>query len=106
MSTEAIDKEIAEIDSHIELNACLKRLMLNSDFKKVITDGYFKDYASDLVCQLDFPEHAPIRDQFEKSINGISGLAVYFREVSSIAEQAEKSREASLDARNAILEEA
>lgn len=46
---DAINKAIKETEKVIEAANAVKRLMKNKDFTSVVTDGYFKEYAADLV---------------------------------------------------------
>ena len=105
MNVEQVNAELKECDDVISMGEALERLAQNKDFKKVVMDGYFKEYVSDMVCHLDFPEVQEQRDYYLKAIKGVSALSLYFKQTSHAREIALKSKEELLIARTEIMTE-
>lgn len=82
-----------EAKASIELSKALDRLSNNRDFKKVVTEGYFKDEAVRLVltkanpaCSTDEIQKAIIRD-----IDAIGSFRQYLGQIQHNAEMATKA---------------
>jgi len=88
----AIEAQVAKAKKHVELDEALTRLQSNRDFKRIITDGYFRDEAVRLVhlkaspeMQTPFAQAAIVR-----SIDAIGELNDFFRTIKHNADNARK----------------
>lgn len=82
----------------------LKRLHENADFKLIVTEGYFKEHAAELVGikaapQMGSPEK---QAQLLKEIDGVGCLQQYFSRIYAMAHNAEMTIESG---RQAMSEE-
>jgi predicted solute-binding protein len=100
-----LDREIESAEEAIKLGQSFERLKQNADFKNIITEGYFKDYASNLVYHLDFPQEPGLKEEAEKAIKGISALAVFFHKIQANADMAMQNREQALQTRELMMQE-
>lgn len=103
-----LEKNIKHSQHTVELGAALERLSSNRDFRKVITEGYFKDEAIRLVHLLaDGNMQSP---ESQKSIQNqmlsISGFHDYLNTLKVRADMARRSIAADEATRDEILAEA
>lgn len=86
ITLEAAKTKVAEGDA-------MRRLIDNADFKKVFTEGYFKEYAAGLVCQKALPQMQTddIQRDIDNSIIGVGQVREYIRAVLAEANQAAQS---------------
>jgi len=93
---EEIEVSIENCKASIEMDDALGRLWAQPDFKKVIIEGYFKDYAVDMVTAKSNPgcQTEVIQAAIVKSIDGIGTLRQFF---SKIEKEAQMSRTAMAD---------
>lgn len=98
-----IENNIKEARKTVELGNALDRLFNNRDFKKIVLDGYFKDEAIRLVHLKGDPavQSAESQAAIIRSMEGISELNNYFRNLRHQVMLAEKSIESD----EAMIEE-
>jgi len=109
MSTEEdleyLEADIAEAKHFIDIKNSLVKLQKNRDFRKVITDYYFKEEAARLVmakCSNLTEEQQKVID---KMIYGVGSLAKFFDSTLSRGVQAEQTLAENEDAKSSILQE-
>jgi hypothetical protein len=90
---EALEISIEEAKAKVELMEALDSLGNNSNFKKVILDGYFKNEASRLVLLKAVPSMQSEAQQLSisKSIDAIGHLRQYFSTVYQLGNMAKQS---------------
>lgn len=102
-----VEESIQQSKDDLELAESLARLKNNRDFRKVITDGLFKEEAVHLVQLKAQPDSQS--PEAQKSvltrIDAIGALYQYFLSIESRAEMAEKSIEVDEQTRDEILAE-
>ena len=78
---ELLEAEVKEYKKVVEFAQAVKRLELNKDFKKVFTEGYFKDEAVRLVHLRSDPECQSKADQENilKALDAIGHLSQYLK---------------------------
>lgn len=69
-----------------DMYQALERLEQNKDFKKVILDGYFKDYAVNQTSLLamDYVRREGVRPQILERLVAISALQDYFMTIAQL----------------------
>lgn len=106
--------QIAELDLLIEGNTklveqykALDRLMKNTDFKKVVVDGYFNAEAVRLVHAKADPEmQTPERQaNIVRQMDSIGNLSSFFQAIRIQGESATKTVDDALTDRNEILKD-
>lgn len=80
---EQIEVSIEECKAAIALDDSLGRLWDNPDFKATILDGFFMDYAVDMVTAKGNPgcQTAEVQEAILKCIDGIGVLRQYFKKI-------------------------
>lgn len=91
-------KELEEYNYWVGAREALDRLEANPDFKKVILDGYFKDYAINGVGKLASPyiKRNGLRADVMESLVAISQLQDYFivvKQLGAAPEEVEDSED-------------
>lgn len=88
--------ETVEITEYIEMNNALERLENNSDFKKVILDGYIKNKALGAVSCLGLPSFKQQggRGDLIEELVAISNLQYYFEMIKNMGSSAKADAEA------------
>jgi len=78
-SIDNLEYDLEQAHGMLELSKALNALDKNSDFKKVITDGYCKDYALRLVSLLASPQCATPeqRETTQRALDSISEFQQY-----------------------------
>jgi len=102
-SIKQIDSDIKDYEAQLEIANALDRLLSNKDFKAVIIEGYLRDYVSDLVCQLNYPEFAQMKDFHEEAIKGVSGFSMYLRQLRDQQHLAAKNLDDARETRQSML---
>ena len=94
---EEIEVSIEAAKAKISLNDAVTRLFANKDFKAVITDGYFRDYAIQMVAAKSNPgcQTENIQAAIIKSIDGIGSLNQYFSKIKNEADMSRGAIEAN-----------
>lgn len=110
MSTEQIQEielNIQEAKKIVAIGDSLERLRHNVDFKKVISEGFFKEEAIRLVhLKADQNMQTPERQQsIIRQMDAIGALNDYFQTLFYRADMAQKAIEADEQARDEILQE-
>ena len=100
-----IEQNIKRGKELIDFGAALERLQNNRDFKKVITEGYFRDEAVRLVhlkgdANMQTPEH---QANIVRALDSIGQLSQYFSTVTLLASRAVLSIAADEETRDEIL---
>lgn len=87
-----VERIIASAKEDIKMLDALNKLANNPSFKKVITEGYFKDYASQMVTAKAAPScrGADMQAEIIKNIDGIGSLQQYFSMIFQKGELAAK----------------
>lgn len=75
--------------AQIELGKALERLNKNKDFKKLVTEGYLRDYAANQVSLLADP--GANKQTVHEGLQGISELLSFFRAVEHGARIAQRT---------------
>lgn len=90
---QTIELSIQDAKKNIALNAALKKLHDDPNFKKVILDGYFRDEAIRLVGIKAQPNCSgdDIQREINKAIDGIGSLSQYFNSIHANAVQSTKA---------------
>lgn len=103
----ALEVSIDEAKAAISKADALQRLMSNKDFITVISDGYFKDEASELVLKKAVPALATDEAQASllKAIDSIGFLRQYFIVTAHFGSMAKKSLEDDEATREELLSE-
>jgi len=85
-----IEVEIAEAKEAIATAEALSRLAKNDDFKSLILEGYFKEYASDLVMYKALPDNMKEDSQsmISRSIDGVGFFRTYLDRITDTGKQA------------------
>lgn len=103
--------EVIEIDMQmakeaVELKASLERLHANPDFKALIAEHYFKEYASNVVLNKAHPnqDSPEAQNYIMKQIDAIGMFRQYLAAVRHQGIEAEKSIAAASQAQTEILE--
>ena len=102
-----IELNIREAKKLVEAGAALERLRNNTDFKKVVMEGYFEQEAIRLVhLKADKNMQTPeSQASIVAQIDAIGALHEYFRVVMFRASMAEKAIEADEQTRDELLAE-
>lgn len=90
---EALENNVKRAKEHVELGSALDRLRTNRDFKKIITEGYFRDEAVRLVhLKSDSNMLSDVmQSSIIKQMDAIGALAQYFYVVSHRAAMSGRS---------------
>ena len=90
---EEIELDIEKAKGLVDRGNSLKRLLQNKDFQLVITNGYFKEHAYQLVELKAAPSMASDDNQkgVMRSIDGIGALQQYFNSVELLASNAQQA---------------
>jgi hypothetical protein len=110
LMTNAVDEIQVDIEQAREVVAeseALNRLFKNTDFKKLILEGYFKDEAARLVELKAAPQMQGEAQQkmLLAAIDSIGGLQQHFNKIWVMGEQAEQAIEQSQIELNELTEE-
>lgn len=102
-----IEDNIKEARKTVELGHSLERLFNNRDFKKIVLEGYFRDEAIRLVHLKGDPavQSAESQAAIIRSMEAISELSNYFRNVRHQVMLAEKSIQSDEAMIEELLEE-
>lgn len=103
-----IDKEIEALQKAIELKDAIVRLEKNRDFKKVFTDMYFSEWATNLVMQRGLPEMRSRPELIEansRKIDAVGELHGFIRGTKAQGNDCELRIKEAEDARASILAE-
>lgn len=65
----------------VERRDMVRRLTLNPEFKKLVSEGYFKDEAARLVGLLSDPSAASHRQAIQEAMIGISNFQSFLRDI-------------------------
>lgn len=92
MTTE-IELSLAQANQAIAIEAALRRLNDNEDFKQVVLQGYLHDEAVRLVHLKSAPSLATTQAQADiiREIDGIGSLIGYFQKLHMEANQSRKA---------------
>lgn len=103
----AIEAQVRKAKKHVEIDEALARLESNRDFKKIITEGYFRDEAVRLVHLKAAPDMQTPHAQaaIVRSIDAIGELSDFFRTLRHNADNARKEIETAGVALEEISEE-
>lgn len=90
---EALENNVKRAKESVELGSALDRLRTNRDFKKIITEGYFREEAVRLVhLKSDSNSQSEVmQGSIVKQMDSIGALAQYFYVVSHRAAMASRS---------------
>jgi hypothetical protein len=88
-----VELSLEKAKAHVEMGVAMQKLLKNRDFKKVVSEGYFKEEATRLVLLKADPECAApeIQVAIDKAITGIGEVSQYFRTIVVMAGQAERA---------------
>jgi hypothetical protein len=94
---EAVEREIAQAKATIEFGKAVERLKTNSEFKKVVLDGYFRDEAVRLVHLKGDPAMQTMekQDSVIAAIDAIAGFSGFLNTALAMARMAEKALESN-----------
>ena len=103
-----VELSIEQANANIERLKAFERLQDNKDFKKIITDGYFKEEASRLALLRADSNMQADKDQEQmlKMIDSIGYLRQYFNMIYQFGYMAESALEQHKMTREEILSEA
>lgn len=82
-----VERESAQV--RVNIGKSFERLHKNKDFKLLITEGYFRDYAAQQVSLLADP--STNKDEVHAGLRGISELLAYFRVVEMHSNMAQRT---------------
>ena len=102
---EYIEANMAESKHFIDINNSLMKLQKNRDFKKVISEYYFKEEAARLVMAKSSNLTADQQLVIDKMIYGIGALAKFLDSVSARGAQAVQTLAEDEEAKESILQE-
>lgn len=110
MYTEPLDTleaSIKEAKAATELGKSLDRLMLNRDFRQVISEGYFEKEAIRLVMAKSLDENKDEASQRSilLQIDAIGSLSKYLRGIAASAALAAKTVEVDEETREELINE-
>lgn len=90
---QAVEKNIKEAKAVVELASALERLRTNRDFRKVVTEGYFKEEAVRLVQLKADPnmQHPDVQRAILRDIDAIGSLNQYFEAIFTTSRMAAKA---------------
>lgn len=91
VQTVHLDEDIKRYEDDISMGEAVERFMNSRDFKRVINQGYFKDYANNLVMQRAMPamrSNEILMASNERKIDAVSELNFYLHQVKAKAEDA------------------
>lgn len=103
---EMLELGIEEAKKMVKEAESAKKLAKNSDFKKIIMEGYFVEEAARLALLYsdpNIPEN--VREFIIRDINGVGALKRYLQTKIRLGEQAEREIEESYDTMRSIREE-
>jgi hypothetical protein len=85
-----IQVDLESANTQVSLSESIQRLMKNRDFKKVMTEGYFKDNAVRLVTLKGNPEFQSAEDQAHliKEMDSIGSVQNYLQAQLTMGHQA------------------
>lgn len=96
IQTRNLDLEIAAAKKSIALADALTKLQKSPEYKTVIEEGFFKDFAHNLVMQRAYPEMRGNDQMLEantRKIDSVGELHHFFRGVKAMAAQSAKTLE-------------
>ena len=109
MSTEEqleyLEANMAEARHFVDVKNSLIKLQKNRDFKKVITEYYFKEEAARLVMAKSSNLTEEQQKVIDKMIYGIGSLAKFFDSTLSRGVQSEQTLVEDEEAKAAIIQE-
>ena len=87
---ENVELETTEIEHYVDMGQALNRLRDNSDFKKVIIEGYFRDKAANSVSLLSMPaiKKRGERGDIMEDLVAISNLQFFFMTIDQMHQAA------------------
>lgn len=91
--TEQVEISIQQAKAKVAKRDALRRLITNEDFKQVIMEEYFKEYAVSLVMLKADPSQETDKEQadLDKAIIGIGQLEQFFKGILIQGNMADKS---------------
>lgn len=103
VTIEQIELELETAREFAKKGDALERLLANADFNAIISEGYFKEHAYQLVELKAAPSRKGEAEQAAiiKSIDGIGELQQYFNAIRAMADNAR----AAIDQGNAAIDE-
>jgi len=102
---EELEITIEDARKKVALRDAALRLANNRDFKKLIMDEYFTQYAANLVSQTADPATSDRRENAIERILGISHLRVFLQETITLGNQSEAAIIENQEALDEIREE-
>lgn len=99
-----VEREIAQADRVIELSDVLKRLESNRDFKKIVTELYFKEEAVRLVHLKADPamQADKMQANIDRDITAIGVFAGFLREIHKNGDRARMSKADDVETRDEL----
>jgi hypothetical protein len=102
---ENLEANMVEAKHFVDIKNSFEKLSRNRDFKKVITEYYFKEEAARLVMAKSSSLNDEQQKLIDKMIYGVGSLAKFFDSVVARGAQAEQSLAEDEDAKTSILQE-
>lgn len=103
---EMLELSIEEAKKMVKAAESAKKLAKNSDFKKIIMEGYFVEEAARLALLYSDPNIPDnVREFIVRDINGVGALKRYLQTKIRMGEQAEREIEEAYDTMNDIRDE-
>lgn len=102
-----IEIDIDDARDTVDRAAALRRLLDNSDFIRIVDDGYFRDEAARLCNVKADPEFDDDKSQANilRNINAIAPFKMYLRTILQFGDMAERAMKADEQTREDLLEE-
>lgn len=103
-----LEIEVEKAKAIIDTYEALVRLEKNKDFKKVILDGYLKEFALNTVLirgRMEFRSNATLLESNTRKLDSIGELAEYFRNLRGNAAQMRNLLAEAESTREEILSE-
>jgi hypothetical protein len=107
ITAQGLDEVIQGYREQIELGKAIARLRENSDFKKVVLEGYLEEEAVRLVYARTDPSMAAPHQQADlvRQIDGVACFRDFFRTKLMLADQAANAIGEAEDLRTELLNE-
>ena len=102
---EVLEANMAESKHFVDVKDSMVKLQKNRDFKKVITEYYFKEEAARLVMAKSSNLNVEQQLLVDKMIYGVGSLAKFLDSVISRGTQAEQALAEDEDTKASILQE-
>ena len=101
-----IDIEIEQAKERIAMRDALVRLEKNRDFRKVVSEGFLRDFALNTVAirgRMEFRTNQALMDSNTRKLDAVGELEEYFRNVRAHGARMDAALKEAEEIRNEIL---